>query len=43
MSLRANCIISKGIGVYTTPIVQPTTPLAHLTTGLAIYTYLPMK
>ena len=29
--------------MYATPIVQPTTPVAHLTTGLAIYAYLPMN
>ena len=43
MSPHAKRIISKGIGVHTTPILQPTTPLAHLTTGLAIYAYLPMN
>ena len=42
MSPPAKHIISKGIGVYATPILQPTTPVAHLTTGLAIYAYLPM-
>ena len=41
MSPCAKCIISKEIGVYATPILQPTTPLAHFTTGLAIYAYLP--
>ena len=29
--------------MYATPVLQPTTPVAHLTTGLAIYTYLPMN
>ena len=43
MSPEAKHIISKGIGVYATPILQPTTPVAHLTTGLAIYAYLPMN
>ena len=43
MSCQAKRIISKGIGVYATPSQQPTTPVAHLATGLAIYTYLPMK
>ena len=36
-------IISNGIGVYATPILQPKTPVAQLTTGLAIYAYLPMN
>ena len=36
MSPQAKHIISKGIGVYTTPILQPTTPVGDLTTGLAI-------
>ena len=40
---QAKHIISKGIGVYATPILQPTTPVAHLATGLAIYAYLPMN
>ena len=43
MSPQAKHIISKGIGVYATPVLQPTTPVAHLTTGLAIYTYLLMN
>ena len=43
MSPHAKRIISKGIGVYTTPILQPTIPAAHLNRGLAIYTYLPMN
>ena len=43
MSPQAKHIISKVIGVYATPILQPTTPVAHLTTGLAIYAYLPMN
>ena len=43
MSLQAKHIISKGIGVCGTPILQPTTPVAHLTTGLAIYADLPMN
>ena len=42
MSPQAKHIISKGIGVYATPVLQPTTPVAHLTTGLAIYTYVAM-
>ena len=29
--------------MYATPFLQPTTPVAHLTTGLAIYAYLPMN
>ena len=43
MSTQAKHIISKGVGVYATPILQPTTPVAHLTTGLAIYSHLPMN
>ena len=43
MSPQAKHIISKGIGVYATPVLQPTTPVAHLTTGLAVYAYLPMN
>ena len=43
MSPHARRIISKGIGVYATPILQPTTPVAHLTITLAIYAYLPMN
>ena len=43
LSPKAKHIISKGIGVYTTPILQPTTPVAHLATCLAIYAYLPMN
>ena len=43
MSPQAKHIISKGIGVYATPNLQPTTPVAHLTRGLAIYAYLPMN
>ena len=43
MSPQAKHFISKGIGVYATPILQPTTPVAHLATGLAIYAYLPMN
>ena len=42
MSPRAKRIISKGLGVYATPILHPH-PVAHLTTGLAIYPYLPMN
>ena len=34
---------NASIGVYATPILQPTTPVAHLATGLAIYAYLPMN
>ena len=41
MSSHAKRIISKGIGVYASPILQPKTPVAPLTTGLAIYAYLP--
>ena len=37
MSPQAKHIISKEIGPYATPILQPTTPVAHLATGLAIY------
>ena len=40
---RAKHIISKGIAVYATPIFQSTTPAAHPTTGLGIYSYLPMS
>ena len=29
--------------MYASPILQPETPVAHLTTGLAIYAYLPMN
>ena len=29
--------------MYATPTLQPTAPVAHLTTGLAIYAYLPMN
>ena len=43
MSPRTKRIISKGIAVYTTPLLQPTSRVAHLTTGLAIYAYLPMQ
>ena len=43
MSPQAKHIISKGIGVYASPILQPTIPVAHLSTGLAIYAYLPMN
>ena len=43
MSPQAKHIISKGIGVYATPILQPTTPGALPATGLAIYAYLPMN
>ena len=43
MSPQAKHIISKGIGVYATPIIQPTTPVAHLNTGLAIYAHLAMN
>ena len=43
MSPGAKHIISKGVEVYATPILQPTTPVAHLTTGLAIYAYLPVN
>ena len=40
MTPKGKQIISKGIGVYATPVLQPTTPVAHLTMGLAIYAYL---
>ena len=43
MSPQAKHVISKGVGVYATPNLQPTTPVAHLTRGLAIYAYLPMN
>ena len=43
LSPQAKHIISKRIGVYATPILQPTTPVAPLATGLAIYAYLPMN
>ena len=43
MSAHANRIISKGMRVYATPILQPETPSAPLTTGLYIYVYLPMN
>ena len=43
MSPQAKHIISKGIGEYATPVLQPTTPVAHLTMRLAIYAYLPMN
>ena len=43
MSTQAKHIISKGVGVYASPIPQPTTAVAHLTTDLAIYAYLPMN
>ena len=43
MSPREKSIISKGIGVYATPILQPETLVAHSTTGLAIYANLPMN
>ena len=43
MSPQAKHIISKGIGLYATPVLQPTTPVAHLTRSLAIYANLPMN
>ena len=43
MSPQAKHIISKGTGVYANPVLQPTTPVAHLTTCLAIYAYMPMN
>ena len=43
VSPRAKRIISRGVGVYATPILQPTAPVMHLATGLAMYTYLPMN
>ena len=43
MPPRAKHIISKRRGVYATPVLQPTTPVAHLTESLAIYAYLPMN
>ena len=36
MSPQAKHIISKENGVYAIPILQPTTPVAHLATGPAI-------
>ena len=39
VSPHAIRIISQGVGVFATPILQPTTLVAHLTTGPAIYTY----
>ena len=39
MSPHTKRIISRGIGVYATPILQPTTLVAHFTTCLAIYAY----
>ena len=43
VSPRANRIVSKGLGVYANPILQPMTLVPHLTTGLAIYAYLFMN
>ena len=43
LSPQGKHIVSRGVGVYATPILQPTTPLAHLTMSLAIYSYLPMN
>ena len=43
MYSRAKRIISKGKGVYATPILQPKTPMGHVTMGLAMYAYLPMN
>ena len=43
MSPRAKQSISKGIEMHATPILQPKAPVAHLTTSLAIYAYLPLK
>ena len=43
VSPHAQRIISKGVGVYATTILQPTTPGAHLITILAIYAYQPMN
>ena len=43
MSPQAKDVISKAIGVYATPILQATTPVAQLTTGLPIGAYLPMN
>ena len=43
VSPRTKRIISKGMGVYATPILQPGTLVAHLTRRLAIYAYLPMN
>ena len=43
MSPDAKRIIPEGIEVYATPVLQPTTPVAHLRTGLAIFAYLPMN
>ena len=43
VSPREKRIISKGVGVYATPMLQPATLVANLTTGLTIYAYLPMN
>ena len=43
MSPSAKRIISKGIGLYATAILQPTTPVAHLTRDVAIYAYPPLN
>ena len=40
---RSKRIISKGIGIYATAVLQPTTLVARLTTGLTIHAYLPMN
>ena len=40
---HAKRVISKGKGVYASPILQPTTPVTHPNTGFAIYAYLPMN
>ena len=41
VSPRVKHIISEGVGIYVGLILQLMTPVAHLTTGLAIYAYLP--
>ena len=42
LSPQAKHIVSRGVGVYASPILQLTSPVASLTTGLAIYAYLTM-
>ena len=41
VSLRNKRIISKGIGIKASPALQQMTPVARLTSGLAVYAYLP--
>ena len=43
LSPKPKQIFSRGVGLYATPTLQPRAPVAHLTTGLAIYAYLPMN